>query len=69
MKIFKYVLLVGWALLFGTVALVFVFPKSMSHILKSIADSFVLVPASLLAGTGLYGVMRLYKAGMKHSGH
>lgn len=69
MRVFKYVLIAGWAVLLGIVALVFVIPKPMGYILKPIADFFVLFPASLLIGTGLYGIIRLYKIGMKRSVH
>lgn len=65
MKILGHFLLVGWVGLFGIVALCFVFPESMGHVLAPIANFFVLIPVSLLVGTTLYGVIRLYRAGMK----
>jgi hypothetical protein len=65
--IIGYFLLIGWGALFAFVALVFIFPKTVGPILHPIADYFVLVPTFLLFATALYGVMRLYRAGMKYS--
>lgn len=66
-KILGYMLLIGWMGLFSFVALVFAFPKSVGPLLHPIADYFVLIPTSLLLGTAVYGVMRLYRAGMDHA--
>lgn len=62
-----YVLLVGWIGLIAIVALVFAFPKSVGPLLHPIADYFVLIPISLLFGTAVYGVMRLYRSGMDNA--
>jgi hypothetical protein len=57
-------LLIGWIGLISVGALVFAFPKSVGPFLRPIADYFVLIPTSLLLGTAVYAVMRLYRAGM-----
>ncbi|HEY2859762.1 MAG TPA: hypothetical protein VGJ21_15180 [Terracidiphilus sp.] len=49
-------LIACWALLFLTVAAVFMFPKGMSGVLHPIADYFVLWPLTLLVATGIYGI-------------
>ena len=67
MKLFGRLLLGGWTLLIVTVGLCFAFPKAMSQCLGPIANFFVLIPISLLFGSALYGVMRIYHAGMKRS--
>ena len=64
---FGYVLLVGWVGLFATVALVFAFPKAVGPLLDPIRDYLVLIPTSLLLGTAMYGIMRLYRGGMNRA--
>jgi hypothetical protein len=65
MKIFGFVLLSGWLLLFFEIVLVFTFPKPVSHVLHSFAPYFQLIPILLLIGTVLYGLIRVYRLGMK----
>jgi hypothetical protein len=65
MKGFGFVLLSGWLLLFVTVVLVFAFPKAASHILHSFAPYFQLIPILLLIGTVTYGLLQIYRLGMK----
>jgi hypothetical protein len=65
MKTFGRVLLSGWLLLFLTVGLVFAFPKPASRILHPIAPYFQVVPLLLLIGTATYGLVRIYRVGMK----
>jgi len=65
MKIFGRVLLSGWLLLFLAVVLVFAFPKPASHILHSFAPYIQLIPILLLIGTAAYGLLRVYRLGMK----
>jgi hypothetical protein len=67
LKYFGYLLVLGWAGLFGTVALSFIFPAYMSHILGPIADFFVLIPVSLLFSTAAFGVIHLYRTGLRRS--
>lgn len=67
MRVFAYVLAVGWGGLLGTVALCFAFPRLMSHHLAPIAAFFVLIPTSLLIGSAAYGVICVYRTGMKRS--
>jgi len=64
---FGWALVIGWGLLFLTVAACFIFPKGMSHILKPVADFFVLWPASLLIGTWVYAIILFFRVGMKVS--
>ena len=66
-KTLGYILLIGWVGLFSFVALVFAFPKSVGSLLHPIADFFVLIPTFLLLGTAIYGIMRLYRAGMNRA--
>lgn len=65
MKIFGRFLLSGWLLLFLTVVLVFAFPKPASRVLHSFAPYFQLIPILLLIGTVAYGLLRIYRSGMK----
>lgn len=64
---FGWALVMGWGLLFLTVAACFTFPKGMGHILRGVADYFVLWPASLLIGTWVYAMILFFRAGMKVS--
>lgn len=65
MKVFRNLLLIGWAGLLGVVAMCFAFPSAMSGVIHPIAGYFVLIPTSLLVATGIYGLSRLYHAGMR----
>jgi hypothetical protein len=69
MRVLRSFLIFGWVILLGTVLLCFIFPKPMGHMLEHVADFFVLVPAALLIGTALYGIIHLYRAGMRRSDH
>lgn len=65
MRIFGRILLSAWFLLGLMVVLVFSFPKPASHILHSFAPYLQLIPIALLLGTVAYGILRLYRLGMK----
>lgn len=67
MKVFRNILIAGWALIVLTVGLAFVFPKGMSHVLSPIASFFHLIPAILLVLTFVFYLLRLYKAGVRRS--
>ena len=67
MKLFGYFLALGWGLLFTTVALSFLLPNAMHRILSPIAGGFVLIPSVLLIASGLFGLLQLYRVGMKRS--
>ena len=69
MKLFGWILLVGWLLLILTVGLAFAFPKPISRILHSFAPYFQLVPIFLLIATAAFGLLRLYRQGMERPGH
>ena len=69
MKLFGRVLLAGWLLLILTFGLAFAFPKPVSHVLHSFAPYFQLIPMFLLIVTAVYGLLRLYRQGMKHPDH
>jgi hypothetical protein len=58
---FGNVLILGWVLLFATVALAFTFPKSMSHLLGPVASFIVLWPAALLFATAIYLIARVLR--------
>jgi len=62
---FGWALVVGWSLLFLTVAACFIFPKGMSHVLGPFADFFVLWPASLLIATLIYAIVLFFRVGMR----
>lgn len=68
MRVFKYCLIFGWIGFLGTALLCFVFPKAMGYMLGPISGFFVLVPASLIFATSLYGIIHLYRTGMRISG-
>lgn len=63
---FGWALVVGWVLLFLTVAACFTLPKGMSHLLRPIADYFVLWPASLILGSMIYAVILFFRVGVRH---
>jgi hypothetical protein len=65
-KTFARILLSGWALLFATVLLIFIFPKPASRLLHGFAPYIQIVPLLLLIGSAIYGLTRIYRAGMKH---
>lgn len=65
MKTFGYFLLSGWLLLFLFAVLAFSFPKTVSHFLHSFANYVQLVPIALMVGTVAYGLIRIYRLGMK----
>ena len=62
--VFFYCLVAGWATFLTTVALCFVFPKSMGHLLHSGAPIFTAIAAVLSVATCLYKILRFYRAGM-----
>src|ERR1700721_321331 len=62
---FGWVLIAGWGLLFLTVVLMFTFPKCMSHLFRPVAEFFVLWPAGLLLGTGVYVIILIFRSGMR----
>jgi len=64
MKTIGRMLLVGWALLALGVALTFAWPKPASRILHPISLYLQLIPMTLLVVTGLYGLIRVYRAGV-----
>ena len=65
MKIFRNILIVGWAFIVLTVALAFGFPHAMSRVLGPMASYFHLIPAALLILSFVYFTVRLFKAGMR----
>ncbi len=64
MKTFGRVLLLGWILVVLGVALVFTFPKVVIGILHPTYSYFRLLVALLIAGTGVYKLIRVYQRGM-----
>ena len=64
MRIVARILIVGWVLLALSVALTFVWPKLASRVLHPISAYFQLIPMTLLVATALYGLVRIYRAGI-----
>lgn len=70
MKIFKRILIAGWAIYLLTVALLFAFPKRVGPIFHPYifgALYFGLGMALLLLGTLVYRVLRAYRKGMSRA--
>jgi hypothetical protein len=65
MNTLRRVVLAAWVLFFAVVALFFAFPKPMSRILHPVTPYFVLLPIFVLVLSAFYGVLRVYRLGMK----
>jgi len=67
MRMFGLSILAGWGLILLTVALCIAFPRVIGSHFAAIAPYFVLLPLSLIIGSALYGIISLYRAGMKRA--
>jgi hypothetical protein len=64
---FGWALVIGWILLLLTVAASFTFPRAMSHLLRPVADYFVLWPTTLILGSMTYALISLFRLGINRS--
>lgn len=67
MRIFLFSILAGWGLMFLMVALCLAFPRVVGSHFAPIAQYFVLLPLFLLVCSSLYGMISIYKAGMRRA--